>query len=392
MSRAYLLDNSADISQTETMPNVDAIQSQTEVQWSMRALLLDFLLEAHQAFSLLPETLHLTVNLLDRYCSLRIVHKHSLQLVGCVALLIAAKYGDFKERVPTIRELNTMCCSMYTNEMFTCTERHFISTLNWIIGHPTIACFQRILLNQKVFSIEKTFTDGKVDTQQLKCLSWYLEALSWYLAEISLYHMEFIPIRPSIMATATLELARNLLGLPQPRWPEWATRPDQQVVLSLISHLGQPSAIVTAKYSKPSLFSITRVVDVFLLKQQVRSQPLVRQNPTSKDLIYRIARSGRMRVTPSQSASQSPPNTQCRCRGLTNRVLFDGQRMNSIASYTSSALSNQVHKMHALHMDLPLICNFCMQRYLGHGLRNSSETHLLRHERYLGHVVPRQSE
>jgi hypothetical protein len=374
------------------MPNFDAIQSQTEVQWSMRAPLLDFLSEAHQAFLLLPETLHLTVNLLDRYCSLRIVHKNSFQLVGCVALLIAAKYGDFKERVPTIRELNTMCCSMYTNEMFTCMERHFISTLNWIVGHPTISCFQKIFLNQKVFSNEKTSMNGKVDNQQLECSSWYLEALSWYLAEISLYHKDFITIQPSIMATATLELARNMLGLPPPRWPKWVTQPDQQVVLSLMSHLRQPPAIVTAKYSTPSLFSIARVVDVFLLKQQVMSQRLVRQAPTSKNLIHQIARPGVMQVIPSRSASQSPPNTRCRCRGLTNRISLDKQRLNGIGSHSSSARSNQKHKMHALHMDLPLVCKFCMRRCLGHRLRNFSETRLLRHQWEGSRVLARQSE
>ena len=41
----------------------------------MRPYLIDFLIEAHAAFALLPETLFLTVNLLDRYCSRRVVYK-----------------------------------------------------------------------------------------------------------------------------------------------------------------------------------------------------------------------------------------------------------------------------------------------------------------------------
>ena len=63
----------------------------------MRPYLVDFLIEAHAAFQLLPETLFLAVNLLDRYCSKRVVYKRHYQLVGCAALLIAAKYGDRKE-------------------------------------------------------------------------------------------------------------------------------------------------------------------------------------------------------------------------------------------------------------------------------------------------------
>ena len=102
----------------ETIPDVDSIDIQTEIQWFMRPYLLDFLIEAHSAFQLLPETLFLTVNLLDRYCSKRVVYKRHYQLVGCAALLIAAKYGDKKEKVPTIKELKSMCCSLYDDDMF----------------------------------------------------------------------------------------------------------------------------------------------------------------------------------------------------------------------------------------------------------------------------------
>jgi hypothetical protein len=52
-------------------PVVDLIDIQTELRWFMRPYLLDFLIEAQHAFQLLPETLFLDVNLLDRYCSRR---------------------------------------------------------------------------------------------------------------------------------------------------------------------------------------------------------------------------------------------------------------------------------------------------------------------------------
>src|SRR2546423_10972908 len=104
----------------------------------MRPYLLDFLIEAHTAFQLLPATLFLTVNLLDRYCSKRVVYKRHYQLVGCAALLIAAKYGDKKDKVPTIKELKSMCCSLYDDDMFLQMEWHVLSTLVWAIGHPTV--------------------------------------------------------------------------------------------------------------------------------------------------------------------------------------------------------------------------------------------------------------
>jgi len=234
--------------EAETMPDIQSIEIQTEIQWFMRPYLLDFLLEAHHAFRLLPETLHLAVNLLDRYCSRRVVYKRHYQLVGCAALLIAAKYGDRKDRVPTIRELKSMCCSLYDDDMFTQMEWHVLQTLNWIIGHPTVTGFLQLALTE-------TTTDPE------------LEHMAWYLTELALYHKDFIPVRPSAMATSALVLARCILGRPQRQMSDWSTRYDPQVVLNLSNYLTLPSQALVRKYSTPLLSSVSTTVDMFLRRQ-----------------------------------------------------------------------------------------------------------------------------
>jgi G2/mitotic-specific cyclin-B, other len=40
---------------------------QTDINEKMRAILIDWLIEVHLKFKLLPETLFLTINLIDRY-------------------------------------------------------------------------------------------------------------------------------------------------------------------------------------------------------------------------------------------------------------------------------------------------------------------------------------
>ena len=230
------------------MPDLQSIEIQTEIQWFMRPYLLDFLLEAHHAFQLLPETLHLTVNLLDRYCSRRVVYKRHYQLVGCAALLIAAKYGDRKERVPTIRELKSMCCSLYDDDMFTQMEWHVLQTLNWVIGHPTVTSFLQLIMKDAAFDPE-------------------LEHMSWYLLELALYHKEFIPVQPSVMARSVLALARCVLDRPQPRYQDWTSRYDPQVVLGLSNHLGQPLQALSHKYASPHLSSVSATVEFFLARQ-----------------------------------------------------------------------------------------------------------------------------
>lgn len=57
----------------------------------MRAILIDWLVEVHLKFKLMPETLYLTVNLIDRYLAKKQVTRKNLQLVGVTAMLIASK-------------------------------------------------------------------------------------------------------------------------------------------------------------------------------------------------------------------------------------------------------------------------------------------------------------
>ncbi|KAK6419051.1 hypothetical protein LTR95_017118 [Oleoguttula sp. CCFEE 5521] len=242
----------------ETMPDIHSIEIQTEIQWFMRPYLLDFLLEAHHAFQLLPETLHLAVNLLDRYCSRRVVYKRHYQLVGCASLLIAAKYGDRKERVPTIRELRSMCCGLYDDDMFTQMEWHVLQTLSWVVGHPTVTTFQQVAL-----------TGAACDPE--------LEHLTWYLSEIALYHKEFIPVRPSIMARSALALARCILGRQQPPLDSWTSIYDPQVVLNLSNYIAQPSAALLRKYSSPHLSGVSNVTASFLQRQAALAQQAAQQ-------------------------------------------------------------------------------------------------------------------
>jgi hypothetical protein len=43
------------------------MRSQPDINEKMRAILIDWLIEVHLKFKLVPETLYLTVNLIDRY-------------------------------------------------------------------------------------------------------------------------------------------------------------------------------------------------------------------------------------------------------------------------------------------------------------------------------------
>lgn len=225
-----------------------SIDIQTEIQWFMRSYLLEFLIEAHTAFSLLPETLFLTVNLLDRYCSKRVVYKRHYQLVGCAAMLIAAKYGDKKDRVPTVRELKSMCCNLYDEDMFIQMEWHVLQTLDWVVGHPTVESFLQMVLQEVHFDPE-------------------VESMARYLSEIALFHKEFVSVKPSVMARTSLALSRHILGRTPPLHSEWAGKFDTNVLVLLSQQLHNPSTILARKYSSPEFTCVSTMLEEFMARQ-----------------------------------------------------------------------------------------------------------------------------
>lgn len=237
----------ANLTQEETLPDANLIDMQREIQWFMRPYLIDFLIEAHAAFSLLPETLFLTVNLLDRYCSKRVVYKQHYQLVGCAALLIAAKYGDKKDRVPQINELNNMCCGLYDAGMFTQMEMHVLNTLDWNIGHPTVDFFTQLIVAEERDSRE-------------------VEHMAAYICEIALYHRDFVSTKPSTMARASLALARAILGKPEVNDGEW-DHVMNVTLLTLSQNLSQPSITLSRKYSNPYYSKVSGKLADFLAQQ-----------------------------------------------------------------------------------------------------------------------------
>jgi hypothetical protein len=68
--------------------------SQSDINEKMRAILVDWLVEVHRMFKLLPETLFLCVSIIDRYLSMKQVNRDMLQLVGITCMLIASKYEE----------------------------------------------------------------------------------------------------------------------------------------------------------------------------------------------------------------------------------------------------------------------------------------------------------
>ena len=109
--------------------------SQTDINDKMRAILVDWLVEVHLKFKLMPETLFLTVNLIDRYLATAPVTRKNLQLVGVTAMLLASKYEEIW--APEVRDFVYISDKAYTREQILGCEKGMLNTLGFHLTVPT---------------------------------------------------------------------------------------------------------------------------------------------------------------------------------------------------------------------------------------------------------------
>ncbi|XP_065844306.1 G2/mitotic-specific cyclin-B-like [Oscarella lobularis] len=115
--------------------------SQRDINAKMRAIVVDWLIQVHQRFHLLPETLYTAISLLDRYLAVQAVAKNRLQLVGVTAMLVASKYEEIY--APELRDFVFIVDNAYTAAQIRATERTMLRLLKFELGKPLPLHFLR---------------------------------------------------------------------------------------------------------------------------------------------------------------------------------------------------------------------------------------------------------
>ncbi|MED6247443.1 hypothetical protein ATANTOWER_002040 [Ataeniobius toweri] len=143
--------------EVKTRPKAGYMKKQPDITNSMRAILVDWLVEVGEEYKLQNETLFLAVNYIDRFLSSMSVLRGKLQLVGTAAMLLASKFEE--------------------------------------IYPPEVAEF--------VYITDDTYTKKQAVNKQV-------ESLAMYLGELSLIDSDpFLKYLPSQMAAAAYTLANN---------------------------------------------------------------------------------------------------------------------------------------------------------------------------------------
>ncbi|RDA94450.1 hypothetical protein CP533_2217 [Ophiocordyceps camponoti-saundersi (nom. inval.)] len=173
------------------LPNPHYMEMQTEIQWSMRSVLMDWLVQVHNRFGLLPETLYLTVNYIDRFLSCKVVSIGKLQLVGATAILVASKYEEIN--CPSLEEIVYMVDGGYSLEEILKAERFMLSMLSFELGWPGPMSFLR--------RVSKA-DDYEVETR----------TLAKYFLELTIMDERFVASPPSFLAAGAHCLSRLILN------------------------------------------------------------------------------------------------------------------------------------------------------------------------------------
>ncbi|KAI1827918.1 hypothetical protein F4861DRAFT_294741 [Xylaria intraflava] len=172
------------------LPNPHYMDLQNEIQWSMRSVLMDWVVQVHTRFGLLPETLFLTVNYVDRFLSYKAVSLGKLQLVGATAIFIAAKYEEIN--CPSVQEIVYMVDGGYSAEEILKAERFMLSMLDFELGWPGPMSFLRRI--------------SKADDYDLET-----RTLAKYFLEVVVMDERFVASPPSYIAAGAHCLSRLIL-------------------------------------------------------------------------------------------------------------------------------------------------------------------------------------
>jgi hypothetical protein len=151
---------------------------------------MDWMIQVHTRFGLLPETLFLAVNYIDRFLSCKVVSLGKLQLVGATALFVAAKYEEIN--CPSVQEIVYMVDNAYTVDEILKAERFMLSMLQFELGWPGPMSFLRRI--------------SKADEYDLDT-----RTMAKYFLEVMIMDERFVACPPSFAAAGAHCLSRLVL-------------------------------------------------------------------------------------------------------------------------------------------------------------------------------------
>ncbi|CAI5472598.1 unnamed protein product [Closterium sp. Yama58-4] len=192
--------------EAEGMVAPDYMNRQSDINGTMRAILIDWLIEVHLKFKLMPETLFLATSVIDRYLAVTPVPRRNLQLVGITAMLIASKYEEIW--APEVGDFVYICDNAYTRQDVLKMEKDMLNTLQFKLTIPTSYVFAARFLKAATAAANAAAAAGVgADKAVTVGADTRVHALAWFLLELTLPEHSMIKFSPSHLAAASVYAA-----------------------------------------------------------------------------------------------------------------------------------------------------------------------------------------
>jgi cyclin A len=117
---------------------------QKDITKGMRGILIDWLVEVSEEYKLVPDTLYLTVYLIDQFLSRKYIERQKLQLLGITSMLIASKYEEIC--APRVEEFCFITDNTYKKAEVLKMECQVLNDLGFHLSVPTTKTFLRLLI------------------------------------------------------------------------------------------------------------------------------------------------------------------------------------------------------------------------------------------------------
>jgi cyclin B len=168
------------------------MSNQSDINHRMRAILIDWLIDVHLKYKLVPQTMYIAVNLIDRYLEKNETNRAKLQLVGVTAMFIACKYEEIYP--PDLKDFVYITDGAYVKQDVLDMEYKMLKSLEFNITFPT---------QWSIFEIYKKKLD--LDDKTFK--------LAWFLMELCLIDYKILKFKMSYIAASAILIAIKTLGI-----------------------------------------------------------------------------------------------------------------------------------------------------------------------------------
>jgi len=222
--------------------------SQNEINFKMRALLIDWMVNVSLKFKFVDETLQIAVAIMDMFLSKKRISRGKFQLIGITSLLIASKYEE--TYYPEVNDFTYLTDDSYSFDEVVSMESTILKCLDFKITFPTASKFLthyiKKISNENIISFD----------------------ISRYLIENSLLHGKMLKYLPSMIACSALYIANEKTGLVLKnkmllKYCNYSLDDILECLTDLKSIVEERNPNLTALYKKYSFSKYSKVSSLF---------------------------------------------------------------------------------------------------------------------------------